>query len=461
MKLVHQPALTKLLVGTLAILSLLAPFASRGYGDQIPAGWKASNMKAIGYSDLDGRGGAFKMAIRHVAGNWYLYMGHLWSRGWSIVDVTDPANPKVAKFIPGPENTWTIQMDLHDNLMVTSIGSFATSWGHDPNKPSEEGALFWDISNPLAPEQYSHWKTNNTTGASAGNGTHRNGYPGGKYAYMSAAMAGYKSNILVILDVSDPKNPKEAGRWWMPGQKDGETPDSPALQNVGFHGPPVIEGNRAYLGYGGSMVILDISNVASPKLVGRLDFAPAFKAGFTGVHDALPIPGKSVVFVNSEGSGSDTPEMAPTCSGPLDLVAMVDVKDPSKPRLMSTFPLPVPPPDEPYKSFCDKGGRFGPHNTNLEYHLPDVEKTGDLIYLTYFNAGLRIFNISDPRLPQEVGWFMPPTPTKRVGPIPAKLVSQVEDVLVDTRGNIYITDKQWGLFVLRYSGKDQPAPTAH
>jgi hypothetical protein len=139
---------------------------------------------------------------------------------------------------------------------------------------------------------------------------------------------------------------------------------------------------------------------------------------------------------------------------------MVDIKDPAKPRLMSIFPLPVPPQGEPYSDFCDKGGRFGPHNTNLEQHLPDVEKQGDLIYLTYFNAGLRIFNIKDPRMPKETGWFIPPTPSKRIGPIPAKLVTQTEDVLVDTRGNIYITDKQWGLWVLRYTGPGEPAPTA-
>ena len=33
------------------------------------------------------------------------------------------------------------------------------------------------------------------------------------------------------------------------------------------------------------------------------------------------------------------------------------------------------------------------------------------------------------------------------------------DVLVDTRGYIYVTDKQWGVWILRYSGPDQPAPT--
>jgi hypothetical protein len=93
--------------------------------------------------------------------------------------------------------------------------------------------------------------------------------------------------------------------------------------------------------------------------------------------------------------------------------------------------------------------------------LPDVEKQRDLIYLTYFNAGLRIYDIKNPRLPKEVGWFIPPTPTRRYGPLPYdNLVSQTEDVLVDTRGNIYITDKNWGIFILRYTGPGQPRPTA-
>jgi hypothetical protein len=419
--------------------------------DQIPPGWAASNMKPIGYSDLNGHG-AFKMAIKQVNGRWYLYMGHLWERGWTIVDVTDAANLKVLKFISGPANTWTIQMELHDNLMLTALQDFTPDWGKDPEKPFDEGVLLWDISDPVNPKQLSHWKTGAT-------GTHRNGYPGGKYAYLSAGMPGFKGNILEILDVSDPRNPKEAGRWWAPGQKEGEQVSSPTA-TAGFHGPPIIDGHMAYMGYGSAMVILDITDVAQPKVIGRLDFSPPFKGGATSAHDVLPIPGKPVLFINSEGSGGDTPRQAPTCSGPLDYAAMVDIKDPAKPHLMSLFPVPVPPKDAPYTDFCDKGGRFGPHNTNLEYHLPDVEKQGDLIYLTYFNAGLRIFDIKDPHMPKETGWFIPPTPTKRIGPLPAKLVTQTEDVLVDTRGNIYITDKQWGLFVLRYTGEGEPAPTA-
>lgn len=132
-----------------------------------------------------------------------------------------------------------------------------------------------------------------------------------------------------------------------------------------------------------------------------------------------------------------------------------------KPRLLSLFPLPQPPAGEPYTNFCEKGGRFGPHNVNNETHLPDVEKPGHLIYLTYFNAGLRVFNITDPISPKETGWFIPPLPLKRYGPQPPNdLVQQSEDVLVDTRGYIYLDDKHWGLFILKYTGPDQPAPTA-
>src|SRR5712671_1097076 len=230
-------------------------FNTRAYADQIPAGWAGSNTKPIGYSDLDGRGGAFKMAIRHIGDHWYLYMGHLWNRGWSIVDVTDPSIPKVAKFIPGPPNTWTIQMELHDNTMITALQNFTPSWGGDPEKPFEEGFFIWDISDPVNPKQLGHWKTGST-------GTHRDGYPGGKYVNAAANMPGYKGQILVFIDISDPAHPKEAGRWWEPGQKDGE-PAPPAP--ISFHGPAIIDGNRAYVGYSNEVVILDISDIAKPK----------------------------------------------------------------------------------------------------------------------------------------------------------------------------------------------------
>jgi hypothetical protein len=78
----------------LVLAGALLPSALPTQADPIPPGWQASNMQAIGYSALEGRGGAFKLAIKQVRGKWYLFMGHLWHYGFSIVDVTDPSAPR-------------------------------------------------------------------------------------------------------------------------------------------------------------------------------------------------------------------------------------------------------------------------------------------------------------------------------------------------------------------------------
>lgn len=80
----------------------------------------AHNVRAVGYSDLDARP-AFKMSIREHRGWWYLYTGHFWHSGWSIIDVTDPSVPHVVRFIPGPANTWTLQMELSGSTMITAL----------------------------------------------------------------------------------------------------------------------------------------------------------------------------------------------------------------------------------------------------------------------------------------------------------------------------------------------------
>ena len=57
---------------------------------------------------------------------------------------------------------------------------------------------------------------------------------------------------------------------------------------------------------------------------------------------------------------------------------------------------------------------------NATFHGPAIiSGEGKIAY------GLRIYDIKNPRLPKEVGWFIPPTPTKRYGPLPYdKLVSR-------------------------------------
>jgi hypothetical protein len=406
----------------------------------IPAGWLAEQVSPVGYSELNGRPG-FKLAIKEVADRWYLYLGHFWDSGTSIVDVTDPAAPEVVNFLTGPDNTSTLQVDLCGSIMVTSLEKHIPGFGGNPNAGFEEGVVIWSLDDPVQPRKLSQFRT-------GGTGTHRNGYPGGRYVHLTANMVGFSGNIYVILDIDDPQHPVEAGRWWVPGQHvaGGEQPAQPGIS---LHGPAVPVGDIAYLPYGSAgAIVLDISDVSAPRQIGGLSFSPPFRMQF-GVHSIVPHPERSVAYLNSEGVVEKKGTVPDFFLGS-DHVSVVDISDPTDLQLISIFPRPVPPPGASYADFLDRPGWSGPHNQSQLHHNPDVAPQGDFVYLTYFNAGLRIFDVSEPRQPTEVAWFLPPDPTRRYGPLPhGELVVQSEDVLVDRRGYIYVTDKNQGLWILR------------
>ncbi|GLZ15050.1 hypothetical protein Acsp04_52850 [Actinomadura sp. NBRC 104425] len=99
--------------------------------------------------------------------------------------------------------------------------------------------------------------------------------------------------------------------------------------------------------------------------------------------------------------------------------------------------------DAPYDDFASRGGWSGPHNINHHRHHPDVQRQGNLFYIAHFNAGPRVYDVSDVRLPREVGYFIPPEPTRRYGPMPeGDLVVRIEDVVVDRRGLVCISGKK-------------------
>jgi hypothetical protein len=403
---------------------------------EVPKIVEQNNVELIGYHELEGKPG-FKMGVQVVGDQWYLYVANLWHSGWTILNVTDPGAPRFENFIQGTSNTWTIQIQIANGKMITALEKPVEGWGVAPNLKYEEGAYIWDIAKqPIQPQLLGHYKT-------GGTGTHRNYYANGNYVYMAANKPGFLGGILTIVDISDPANPREVSQWWLPEQKleAGEELKS----GFYFHGPAYVHHDRAYLSYGiAGMIILDISDKAAPRFVSRVSFGNLGSA--LGCHTAVPIPEKKLVIVNSEPLKEEDGDR-------LNYTFVIDVSDEENPRIISSFPLPVPTPGLPYANYYQKGGRFGPHN---QHHYQDQEvllKTNELIYMTYFNAGLRIFDIKDPFMPKEVGCFVPENPNHRRGVLPSELVTQFEDVLVDARGYIYCTDKNHGLFILKYTGR--------
>jgi len=396
----------------------------------IPSGYYAQNVEVLGYHDLEGRP-AFKLAMQEVNGRWYLYLAHLWHRGWSVLDVTDPTTPQLVTYIPGPENTWTIQIQVAEGKMITALERIAPGWGGVDGQAFAEGFFIFDVSEPTKPRRIGHFQTGST-------GTHRNFYGGGNFIHAAAGAPGMAGKIYRIVDIADPAKPREVGQFSLPEQASGAATSG---LKFSLHGPAHIEGTRAYLPYGdGGAIILDISELSRPRMVSQLAFR-----GITatqGIHTFLPLPRRRIALVNDEAIRENGDEN-------LNMAGVVDISNESQPRLISLFPLPEPPAETGLNNFYEKGGRFGPHNQHHPNHQACLEERDDMAYLTYFNAGLRIYDIRDPRAPKEIAYFIPPDPKTRIGTKPSQLVAQTEDVLVDRRGCVYISDKNQGIYILK------------
>ena len=90
--------------------------------------------------------------------------------------------------------------------------------------------------------------------------------------------------------------------------------------------------------------------------------------------------------------------------------------------------------------FDARGGRFGPHN--VHEMRPGSLVSSDEIYVTWFNAGLRVVSIADASQPQEVAYFVPDAP-------PGRSSIQFNDLIVAADGLVYVTDRfSGGLYIV-------------
>lgn len=143
----------------------------------------------------------------------------------------------------------------------------------------------------------------------------------------------------------------------------------------------------------------------------------------------------------------------------MNMIGIVEVTDPSNPSLISVLPYPEVPEGYTHgQNFNIVDGvrcPFGPHNM-FDAMGPDwYECRTDRIYNAYFNAGLRIYDVSDPFVPKEIAYFLPPNPEKDLFNnadgtlVPGPRVAITEDVLVDDRGYIYVDTYMDGVYILK------------
>lgn len=373
----------------------------------------------------------------------------------SILDVTDPSSPEVVWQLPTEhDRVRGNSLAVHGDTLV--MASQVLEPGEKP-----AGVFIFDISDPVNPKQISFFDTSGPESR----GAHLVTTMDGEFLHVSTGAADFIPNppvkdgggrmdaelkqikgghqgrddqFYMIVDIRDRENPKEVGRWWLPGQRVGDSEVIERHKEYDFafrvhHALSYPERpDRAYLGYiDGGMIILDISDKSNPTMVSRLDYHPPMP-GFT--HTVVPLFERGLAVVADEASG-DSGEDWPK------RVWIVDISDETKPLIISSLPVP-----HNFEELHAEGGRIGAHNIHENEPEPGSAKLQNTVVATWFTAGVRVYDIRDPFTPKEIAYFIPDTPEGQRG-------SRMNDVFVDDRGIIYGLDRRnGGVYILEYTG---------
>jgi len=353
----------------------------------------ASNISLLGHTDQGGRGDGVQVMV----GGGHAYVGHMFSDGVTVIDVRDPRNPKPVAYLPAAPGTWNLHLQLADGLLlvVNAVNLFAAAAFADES--AYYGRSIGEVLASQPPPEY------------------------------RAGMAVY--------DLADPSRPRLAGRWGLPGMHldGGERPDWPPDRRYALH-HAIVAGDLAYGSWrDGGLTVHDVSDPAAPRLLTHRNWSPPFGGG---THTALPLPARDLLVVADEG-------IADNCADQVKYTWVFDVREPANPVSIATFPTPSE------VDYCAKGGHFGPHN--LHENRPGSFVSDRLVFATYQNAGVRVFDLADPFAPREVGAYVPPPPERMYDTRPNRpRVIQSCDVFVDRDGVMYLTDYNAGLYLLQY-----------
>jgi hypothetical protein len=406
----------------------------------------AENMRLIGQSDQGGRRDGIQIMVQ----NGFAYVGHLFSQGFSVLDVRDPRNVRFCAYIQAPPNTWNVHLQAHDNLLLVIHGkdvfadaafadeasyykaSAGTALGTAAPKAARDwdaGLAVYDITKGDAPRRIGFMPVSG--------GIHRIWYTGGRWAYVSALLDGFTDFIFMMVDVSDPTQPKEVGRYWLPGMNlaAGEKAGWDANRKFGLH-HALVDGDIAYGAWrDAGLVVMNIADRAHPTLIKHHNWSPPFQGG---THNCLPLPDRDLLVVLDEAVLDNFEDGRKN-------IWIFDVREPSNPVSIATLPAPS---DRDYRYL---GAHYGPHN--IHENRPGTFRSSEIIFSTWQNAGVRVHDLSNAYQPKEIGALVPTAPTTMMDKRPGKKpIIQSCDIFVDEAGLIYVTDYNAGLYIMEFGG---------
>jgi hypothetical protein len=425
--------------------------------------------------------------------------GKLEENGTMIIDITDPKHPVETFHIPVPVKGGQAQMArmcLGSDLPGGTPGKVYLLRNIQGNAAQLSGYETWDVTHVHAPVFLAAVRNLRST--------HKDWWecktgivymPGSKDATFGLPLW-RQSQSMLIYDWSNPNAaPRYIRTYGLPGTQPGATgPVPPSLHGaISAHEHPNaaskiasgvdVIGNRIYAAWGvgsnGVLQILDRKKLLPPAYggtyigdpdtpteadllsaqVGRMSMSPD-----QGGHTSMPVFGlapKSLQCSSSACPGTPSPDVrdivllsseAGNCNSQ-HWSFVVDVstensigvrQDPWQgPMVLSTLWVnPQSGEKYPRGNYCLRGQRFGTHSSEENFRNPYY---GKLTFTSYFNAGVRAWDIRDPQGAVEAGFYVPAAPNNTY---------MTNNVEVDNRGYIVIVDRIGnGMDILKLTGK--------
>jgi hypothetical protein len=247
-----------------------------------------------------------------------------------------------------------------------------------------------------------------------------------------------------IVDVSDPRRPRELADWDF--RRDGPRADRrPLVARRGEHEIlahsvfPFDRGRKAYVSHwDAGEVFLDLADPARPRYLGRT----AYPTGAHGnAHSAWFSPDERLFVQNDEVGDFYHLGQERSAWG---FQRIFDTTNPARPVPLGTFATESSVP-----------GRDGRRRRDGFYSVHNNVIVGDVEVVSWYSDGVRIVSLADPRRPREIGYFVPPPRRDPQGfwiaPNGNRSMPLVWGVAV--QGDlVYASDINSGLWIFRASG---------
>ena len=458
--------------------------------------------------------------------------------GVEFWDVTDPTQPQFLSFFETADTTGVHEMSLiqrpSDGLVLASL---AVPYAENPDTEQLGEYQFVDATDPLNPVLLSEWSIGDRLEVDVfgGQGQYVAIYghsvtvnPEGTRAVLSYWDAGF-----VILDISDASNPTFLGKTTYPVEDEGEAHSSalandgtllvaadedlmPSVQGTRVNAPVDLAGEIESAEGGATLPLFDLEPLSGDLVyLGRAcpegDEETGTGVAVPGGDPLLGDPAGKIALIDrgicsfdykierAEAAGAIAVVMVqnqadepPFSMGGGDVAidrpgVMIGLADGDqiKAALEAGTTVNVTLDDDIVSSYNDWGylrlfditdpanpvevGRFGTENTFTDplngpptpdgiysVHNPLVE--GDLVFASWYSDGVRAIDISDPANPVEVGFFIPPP----VAALSFGTGDQADVWGVVKQGDLlFLSDQDYGLWIVRYPGAEEEiAPPA-